>query len=85
MCVPQCDVKREGVFMHTHIIQMVNGSLTQSMLVFMAAGAALTCLENGGDVGGAFTVGRDCGHLDLVLLTTSQHKNLAASGGRSTV
>lgn len=84
--MPQCDVKREGVFTHIHTIQMVNGRLTQSMLVFMAAGAALTCLENGGDVvGGAFTVDRDCGHLDLVRLTTFQHVNLAASGGRSTV
>lgn len=64
---------------------MVSVRLTQSMLVFMAAGAALTCFEHGGDVGGAFTVSRDCRHLDLVLLTTFQRKNLAASGGRSTV
>lgn len=43
-----------------------------------------TCLKHGGSVGGALTVVRDGCDLDQVLLTTFEHRDLAASrGGRA--
>lgn len=45
----------------------------------------LTCLERGRGVGGAPAVVRDRLHVNLVLLTTFEHGDLTASGGRWTV
>lgn len=67
--------------MPSQTTQTVNGRLTRSMLVFMSAGAALTCLKHGGDVGGALTVRSDRRHVDLVLLATFVYGDLAAGGG----
>ncbi len=44
-------------------------------------GTALTCLEQGGGVGGALTVIREGRDMDQVLLTTFEHSDVAAGGG----
>lgn len=49
------------------------------------AGAPLTCLEQGGGVGGALTVVGEGRHMDHVRLTTFEHGDLAAGGGRCAV
>lgn len=51
----------------------------------MCAGAALTCLKQGGSIGGGLTVIGDGRDMDLVLLTAFEHGDLAAGGSRRTV
>lgn len=54
--------------------------MTDKCLVVVSTNprASLTCLENVGGVGGALTVIGDGCDLDLVLLTTFEHGDLAA-------
>lgn len=84
----QWEVKWDGVCMHVGNISIKKGMTNKQKPRFAAstwAGALLTCLEQGGGVGGALTVVRDGRHVDLVLLTTFEHGDLTAGGGRCAV
>lgn len=86
ICVHTCwkhtnkDAEAQG---RVEAIQALKDCMTgkQKPHSFFSIGASLTCLKQGGGVGGALTVVRDGRDMDKVLFTTFEHSDLAVVGG----